>query len=182
MFLEKGFVGASMDEVAKRAGVSKQTVYSHFSSKEKLFGAAIRDAIERTNPEEAVKRVETHSLEADLTAVCEQYARLMLSEDAIAMSNLIVAASVKDHTIGDIFWKSGPEEFHARLQVFLQKWVDSGDLDIEDIELSAVQIIALLRGKHHFMRSIGIIGPISEDDILKNVTDTVKVFLKLYRA
>ena len=41
LFLTRSFEGASMDQVAVAAGVSKQTVYSHFGSKEELFSAII---------------------------------------------------------------------------------------------------------------------------------------------
>ena len=41
LFLKEGFANTSMDSVAKASGVSKQTVYSHFSSKDSLFKAAI---------------------------------------------------------------------------------------------------------------------------------------------
>ncbi|MFC6981610.1 TetR/AcrR family transcriptional regulator [Microbulbifer taiwanensis] len=37
VFLRSGFPGATMDEVAATAGISKQTVYAHFGSKETLF-------------------------------------------------------------------------------------------------------------------------------------------------
>ena len=43
VFFESGYADASMDEIAREAGVSKQTVYSHFGAKEALFGAFIRD-------------------------------------------------------------------------------------------------------------------------------------------
>ncbi|MEU7812433.1 TetR/AcrR family transcriptional regulator [Pseudonocardia sp. NPDC049154] len=39
-FLADGYAGASMDRVAERAGVSKQTVYGHFGGKESLFTAS----------------------------------------------------------------------------------------------------------------------------------------------
>src|SRR5689334_18399264 len=45
VFLRHGYVAASMDEVAAVAGVSKQTVYKHFGSKEQLFLAVIHAAI-----------------------------------------------------------------------------------------------------------------------------------------
>jgi len=45
-FLKNGYAGSSMDKVAKSAGVSKATVYSHFKDKESLFGAVIRDLVE----------------------------------------------------------------------------------------------------------------------------------------
>lgn len=41
LFCRQGFPHTSMDEVAKQAGVSKQTVYSHYGSKDDLFVAAI---------------------------------------------------------------------------------------------------------------------------------------------
>lgn len=50
LFLEQGFDGTSMDEVAKRAGVSKQTVYSHFSGKEQLFSHVIKVTIRNIIP------------------------------------------------------------------------------------------------------------------------------------
>jgi len=45
VFAEKGFAAARMDEVARRAGVTKGTIYLYFPSKEELFKALVREAI-----------------------------------------------------------------------------------------------------------------------------------------
>jgi len=45
VFAEKGFAAAKLDEIAKRAGVSKGTLYLYFTDKEQLFRAVVRDAI-----------------------------------------------------------------------------------------------------------------------------------------
>jgi len=45
VFVERGFAAARLDEVAKRAGVSKATVYLYFSGKEDLFKALVESAI-----------------------------------------------------------------------------------------------------------------------------------------
>ena len=47
LFTEQGYDGTSVDDIAAEAGVSKQTVYSHFGNKEKLFGAARRTPYNR---------------------------------------------------------------------------------------------------------------------------------------
>src|SRR3954447_13631861 len=45
VFAEKGFAAAKLDEIAKRAGVSKGTLYLYFEDKEQLFRAVVRDSI-----------------------------------------------------------------------------------------------------------------------------------------
>ncbi len=45
VFAEKGFAAAKLDEIARRAGVSKGTLYLYFSDKQELFRAVIRDTI-----------------------------------------------------------------------------------------------------------------------------------------
>ena len=44
-FAEKGFAAAKLDEIAKRAGVSKGTLYLYFEDKEQLFRAVVRDTV-----------------------------------------------------------------------------------------------------------------------------------------
>jgi AcrR family transcriptional regulator len=45
LFIEKGFSATRLDDVAKRAGVSKGTLYLYFDSKEDLFKAVVREGI-----------------------------------------------------------------------------------------------------------------------------------------
>jgi len=182
LFLEKGFDGASMDEVAKRAGVSKQTVYSHFSNKEQLFSASIRAVIAEYIPDTVTKRVETHSLEADLRAVFEAYARLLLSADALAMHRLLVAGHAQGQTLAQLFWTSGPFEMQEKLESFLLSWVQKKELIIPDVSVACEQAVGLLKGKLHFMLEIGLVDTISEDQIQTNVDNALTAFLKLYRA
>ena len=47
MFLAQGFEGASMDDIASKAGVSKGTLYVYFENKERLFAAIVEE--ERDN-------------------------------------------------------------------------------------------------------------------------------------
>jgi len=45
VFSEKGFAAAKLDEIARRAGVSKGTLYLYFEDKEQLFRAVVRDTV-----------------------------------------------------------------------------------------------------------------------------------------
>lgn len=51
LFVEKGFAGTRAEEIAKRAGVSKGTLFLYFGSKEELFKAVVRDNISGRFPE-----------------------------------------------------------------------------------------------------------------------------------
>lgn len=180
LFLEQGFDGTSMDGVARRAGVSKQTVYSHFSSKEALFGEAVHAAIGAYFPNRALAAVDTHTLEADLKAVCRTLVRLLMDDRAIAMFRLLVAAGAKGPALGEIFWKSGPVEIQKQLGNLLRTWVDKGALKIDNIERAGQQLIALFKEPAHFRISIGIQQPLDDDEIDASVNEAVTAFLKLY--
>ncbi|MBE9186658.1 TetR/AcrR family transcriptional regulator [Microcoleus sp. LEGE 07076] len=71
-FLTHGYAGTSMDKVAKTAGVSKATVYSHFADKEGLFAALVERLAEEklvyfpvpeTEPAVALRLMATNILE-----------------------------------------------------------------------------------------------------------------------
>ena len=47
LFAERGYAGASMDELARRAGVTKPVVYELFGNKEGLFGVCVDRSVER---------------------------------------------------------------------------------------------------------------------------------------
>lgn len=182
LFLELGFDGTSMDGVAKRAGVSKQTVYSHFSSKEQLFGDAVHAAIAAYYPDRALASVENHTLEADLRAVCYRLATLLMSDRAIAMFRLLVTAAAKGPELGEIFWRSGPADIQKQLATFLQGWVEKGALQIDDPEKAGQQLVALFKEPAHFKISIGIQPMLTAEEIDACVDGAVASFLKLYRA
>lgn len=181
LFLELGFSGTSMDEVARKAGVSKQTVYSHFSSKEQLFSAAIHAAVERYFPETVLGSLDQHSLEGDLRVVCESYARLLLSPEALALHRVMVTESSKDNRISELFMASGPDEMEEKLLELLNGWVKSGELDIDDTAKASAMLITLIKGRPHFLFSIGLIDDVTEDMIQENVDTAVSVFLTMYR-
>src|SRR5215204_90789 len=72
VFLRNGYLGTSMDEIAALAGVSKQTIYKHFTDKEQLFSAIILGTIDRVG-EPFYARIDTlqdtDDLDKDLGAL-----------------------------------------------------------------------------------------------------------------
>ncbi len=182
LFLEKGFAGTSMDEVARQAGVSKQTVYSYFSSKEQLFAAAIRQKVEERRLDTALAELQTHTLETDLMTVGAVYADLLYSEGAVAVQRILVSEAAKGPELATIFWESGPLEMRARLVDFLKTWVDQGELEIDDLTQAARLFMLLLKGELHFSLTIGLLQQVSPQEIQGQVALAVKAFLKMYQV
>src|SRR5215472_16211908 len=76
LFLRNGYLGTSMDEVAALAGVSKQTVYTHFADKEQLFAELVRGNTARVEgfiPTIFRLLEESHDLERDLRELARTY-------------------------------------------------------------------------------------------------------------
>lgn len=76
-FLKHGYAAASMDKIAKAAGVSKATVYSHFGDKEKLFNAVIQD-LAKDKFQTVMGLQQPQSLEQDPKAVLSAMAVRMI--------------------------------------------------------------------------------------------------------
>jgi AcrR family transcriptional regulator len=76
VFLEQGFQGASMDRIAQEAGVSKQTIYSHFKDKETLFTALIEVLQQRF----CFRDIAINALTMEPADFLTQFARLFLAQ------------------------------------------------------------------------------------------------------
>lgn len=92
-FLEKGLEGTSMDAVAQQAGVSKQTVYSHFGSKEELFEAVILNKCKVYDLDQCA--TEGDDFEAGLLQFTRRFIDLKVDPDVVAMTRQVVANSVE---------------------------------------------------------------------------------------
>src|SRR6267142_3786667 len=78
-FLAAGFGAVSMDAIAREAGVSKATVYSHFAGKEELFGAMIGRECERYFARFSAGELDPRDVRASLTVLGRRFLELVLS-------------------------------------------------------------------------------------------------------
>jgi AcrR family transcriptional regulator len=140
-FLEQGFDAASMGEIARRAGVSKGTLYTYFDSKEALF--------ERIFEEEGQVQAEQifaldssdHDIEGVLTRLGRGYLGFLSRPGVLSSLRTVISISERMPAIGKRFYEYGPATGIARLRQYLEDQVAAGYLAIEDAEVAAAQFL-----------------------------------------
>ncbi|MET0523901.1 MAG: TetR/AcrR family transcriptional regulator [Nocardioides sp.] len=147
VFLEHGFVGAGMDQVAAAAGVSKVTVYHHFSDKQRLFVAVIEAAITEaeSGSRALVEGLATSSdLPRDLSRFARRHVALVTQPHLVRMRRLIVAESGRFPELARAWHAAGPERGHATLAEQIRTLTDRGLLRAPDPLLAAQHLNYLI--------------------------------------
>src|ERR1700756_3853421 len=93
VFLRNGYVGASMDEVAALAAVSKQTVYKHFADKQRLFAEIVTGTVDEAGDRvhaEVLALRDSGDLEADLRELARRQLALVLQPRVLQLRRLVI--------------------------------------------------------------------------------------------
>ncbi|QNS08427.1 TetR/AcrR family transcriptional regulator [Streptomyces xanthii] len=147
VFMEKGYAGTSMDDIARLAAVSKQTVYKHFSDKEKLFAAivlATTDRLDTTIDLLADIPTDAANLEENLTRLARDFLTSLTHPQVIQLRRLIIANADVFPDLGTEWYQRGFERGLATLAATFQRLTDEGLLHIDDTLLAANHFSGLL--------------------------------------
>ena len=182
IFLRDGFEGASVDEIARAAGVSKATLYSYFPDKRLLFSEVARIECNR-QAEEALGVIGTGApIEVVLHEAANRIVRFFLSDFGRQVFRICVSESYRFPELGRRFYESGPKLVRERMSKVLTPYVERGVLKIDDMDLAANQFGELCKSDL-FVRSLcGVCGEVTEPDIERVVNGAVEMFLARYRA
>ncbi|KPZ13080.1 TetR family transcriptional regulator [Pseudomonas amygdali pv. ulmi] len=149
VFLEMGYERASMNEVTKRMGGSKATIYSYFPSKEELFIAVV-NRVANAHLAEAVSElaISVDDAELDLRTLFTRFGERMLmvlinDDSALAVYRMVVAESGHSN-IGTMFYDSGPREFLKTVTTLMNAAMQRGQLRTTDPHIAALQLTSLL--------------------------------------
>jgi len=180
LFTEQGFSNTSMDKIAERAGVSKQTVYSHFGSKEGIFVASIEDKciLNSLSSEFFQQQASTAHM---LLELARHFNELLLSDDAIRIMRLCCTSAESHPEVSELLYSAGFENLHRLLSDFLAQRAASGELDISNTDVAANQFLFMVNSDEAFRGRLGLKPKLSsqeQDDYLKS---SVRIFLKGYR-
>ena len=181
IFLRDGFEGASVDDIAREAGVSKATLYSYFPDKRLLFMEVAKCECAR-QADEAAELIEAEAMPVEkvLRFAAERFIDYMSSEFALSTYRLCVAEADHFPQLGHDFYHSGPELVRQRMVDYLKKAAARGEVKIEDFELAADQFAELCKVDIHNRLIFGIGDCCDPRDRNRIIDGAIEMFLARY--
>ena len=180
VFLEKGFDAASMNDIARVAGVSKGTLYVYFDNKERLFV----DLISTAKREELFSVIQLDHDDHDVAAVlleCGiQLIEILTRPYYIQAMRTVFTIVNRMPEIGQEFYGRGPQLCVDQLASYMRAQVAAGVLEIEDCDLAAMQFMELTQTGIIRKLLFGLIETPSPEEIRRRVGAAVSFFLKVY--
>lgn len=184
VFLHHGFLGANMDAVAEAAGVSKQTVYAHYKSKEALFlqvveqmtgGAAhaigedVNDSFEGQSAEEFFVRVAIDQLLVVMTP------RLM------RLRRMVIGEIERFPDLGRSLYENGPQRSINRLATAISHYAGVGELRGTDPIAAAISLNWLIMGgPTNAAMMLGDASIPSRPELEAHACESVRIFLTAF--
>ena len=178
LFTQNGYEHTSVDDIGARAGVSKQTVYSHYGSKENLFALAVSNKCKTSgiNPDAIDLDVPPEIM---LPILAERFLNLITSPEAVRVYALCTGSAETHPELGRLFFEHGPLQTKQAVEEYLAAQRDAGRLAIEDVGQAAWQLLSMLKSEAH-MRIQFNLEPLDEDRQAAYVKSCVEMFLRAY--
>jgi len=181
IFLREGFEGASVDDIAREAGVSKATLYSYFPDKRLLFMEVAKTECQR-QADEAGDLIDAGGMPVEevLRFAATRMIDYMSSEFALQTYRLCVAEADRFPQLGHDFYHSGPELVRARLGAYLRRAVARGELQIEDFDLAADQFAELCKVDIHNRLIFGLCDECTPHSRERIIEGAIEMFMARY--
>ena len=181
VFLGQGFEGASMNDIARVAGVSKGTLYVYFENKERLFAAVVEE--ERAQHVENIFDFdhENADVETVLTRIGVQLTTFLANPHIVSAMRVVMGIAERLPELGRRFYETGPSLSRARLAEYLATRVAAGQLDIPDTMLAAAQFLELSHAPLCKPMFFGVETEAPSKERIREVVDSaVRLFMAGY--
>ncbi|MFK4722525.1 AcrR family transcriptional regulator [Bradyrhizobium niftali] len=181
VFMDLGFDGASMGEIARAAQVSKGTLYVYFADKCALFEAILEQ--EALQYGQVVFNFDPgRDAETTLKEFGRAYIHLLCRPGGGSAIRTVMAIAERMPDVGRRYYARVLDKTINRLSDYLKAHAASGDLTIDDCDLAASQFMELCKASL-FLPFVFQAAPAPSEERMTEVVDSAtRMFLAAYRA
>lgn len=184
VFLKGGYLGANMDEIAELSGVSKQTVYKHFASKEALFVEIVMrmtndagDLVHTDLPEPG----DDANVDAYLRGYAHRQLAVVLTPRLMQLRRLVIGEVGRFPELARVLYERGPMRALAQLATSFTQLAERGLLVIDDPMLAASHFNWLVMSAPlNQAMLLGNAGIPTDEELRRHADEGVRVFLAAY--
>jgi AcrR family transcriptional regulator len=181
VFMDLGFDGASMNEIARSAGVSKGTLYVYFADKYRLFEAIVeKDSLQQGKL--AFNFDPARDAETTLRDFGRAFITLLCRPGGGSSIRTVMAIAERMPDVGRRFYENVLDKTINQFADYLKARVACGDLAIDDCRLAASQFMELCKASL-FLPFVFQAEPAPSAERIAEVVDSAtRMFLAAYRA
>lgn len=181
VFMDLGFDGASMGEIARAAGVSKGTLYVYFADKSALFEAILEE--EALQHGQVVFNFDpARDAETTLRDFGAAYLHLLCRPGGGSAIRTVMAIAERMPDVGRRYYFRVLDKTISRLSEYLKAHVAPGDLAIDDCDLAASQFMELCKASLFLPLVFQAAPPPSEQRMMEVIDSATRMFLATYKA
>jgi TetR/AcrR family transcriptional repressor of mexJK operon len=172
-FLARGY-SSSVDDIARRARVAKQTVYQHFASKDELFKAVAGDLAKRI-----LITLEGGDARQSLLRFAVEYRKRALGAQGIATFRTLVPEVPRFRAVARAMYTNSAGEMVRRLAEKLERAMQAGELRRDDPRFAAEMLLSMLAGLDR-MKKLFSVNDEGESET-RRTARIVDCFLRAYQ-
>jgi TetR/AcrR family transcriptional regulator, mexJK operon transcriptional repressor len=181
LFPGKGYEAVSMDAIAKTAGVSKLTLYSHFADKDALFLEAVGDYCEHQLPHQAFEFHDDMSVREALLVIARGFIELTMSEVSIQLFRMMAAQAGHNTKLAELFFAAGPSRTLQEMEQFLRQSHAEAKLGVDNPGKAAEHFFCMLKGVRHMRALMGVTSLPTLEERHAHADEVVDMFIRAYQ-
>ena len=177
VFIEQGYANATLDEVIRRSGGSRATLYKQFGSKEGLFVAIIADICAGIVAPLADLEL-NQKPEVMLLAFGRAFMAGLMEPSGLQLYRVLIGEGARFPELAEAVYRSGPAVAADRLADYLRQWTAEKRIKAADPDAAARQFLEMIKGDLHFRALLRLEPTPTETEIDVCVKSAVGLFLE----
>jgi AcrR family transcriptional regulator len=175
-FLERGYDGTTMEAVARRAGITRRTLYARYPEKRSLFADVITWARTRSVWDQPDFKVDFEDLTGALTAIARSAVARAIDPGLVRLDRIVISEWDRFPELV-IFGRFSP--LSPRIQAvmdLLRRHEAAGAIVVEDLELAAEQFLAMVSMMPARLAAVGVRRPPEVEE--RHIQHAVRLFVR----